>query len=232
MSRAYNEIRPVSIQRKFPTRAPGSVLISQGETRILCTAAISKELPGWMRNLDKGWVTAEYNMLPASTEYRKPRKTDGRSQEIQRLIGRALRTAVDLRKMPGLLITCDCDVLSADGGTRTASVTGACVALIDALAEARRQGLLAEDPLLERVAAVSVGLVGGQAFLDLDYDLDYRAEADINIVMNSAGRFVEIQGTGEESDFSREDLNTLFDLAEKGIQELLQAQERALADDS
>jgi ribonuclease PH len=231
--RRFNQLRPLSIQRRFPTAAPGSVLISMGETRVLCTATISTDLPPWMKNAEppRGWVTAEYAMLPGSTADRKKRGNDGRATEIQRLIGRALRAAVDLQQLPGLQITCDCDVIRADGGTRTASITGAYVALADAIAHARRTGLIPPGarPLLGPVAAVSVGVVDGRCVLDLDYALDSRADVDMNIVMNAAGRFVEIQGTAEGGTFDSRQFDAMLRLARRGIRRLIEAQKQALA---
>ena len=231
MSRAKDELRPVSIERNFATAAPGSVLFSSGDTRVLCTASIETDMPGWMRDQDppRGWVTAEYNMLPGSTAPRKRRKTDGRSMEIQRLIARVLRAAVDLEKMPGLIITCDCEILKADGGTRTASITGAYIALADAIKHALKEGLITENPLHGPVAAVSVGIIKDEAFLDLDYPLDFAAQVDMNVAMNHKGEFIEIQGTGEESTFTPDQLNEMMKLAQKGIADLIKRQEEALA---
>lgn len=230
--RRTDALRPVSI-RPFPTSAAGSVLIEQGQTRVLCTASIASELPRWLQGKggqppEQGWVTAEYAMLPGSTSDRKSRGSDSRGTEIQRLIGRSLRAAVDLKKMPGVMITCDCDVVNADGGTRTASITGAWVALCQAVAHARRAGLLAADPLLGPVAAVSVGIVAGRPALDLDYASDVGAEVDMNVVMNHRGRFIEVQGTGEHGSFSRDELDTLLALADKGIRQLIRHQRRVL----
>lgn len=232
MQRPADQLREIRIQRGALTRAPGSVLFEAGNTRVLCTALVSTDLPPWMRDQDdpKGWVTAEYNMLPASTAPgRKQRKPDGRGTEIQRLIARVLRAAVDLRKMPGLLVSCDCEVLSADGGTRTAAITGAWVALHDALANARAKGTLKEDPLLGQVAAVSVGIIDGVARLDLDYALDSKADVDMNVAMNSKEEYIEIQGTGEEGTFSHRQLQELLALANKGIKDLHKLQKEAIA---
>ncbi|MEM6550868.1 MAG: ribonuclease PH [Planctomycetota bacterium] len=231
--RPDNALRPVSIE-PFPTAAPGSVVISAGNTRVLCTASIAANPPKWIKRDDDGnpthgWVTAEYAMLPGSTPDRKRRGTDGRSTEIQRLIGRALRAAVDLDQMPGLAITCDCDVLHADGGTRTAAITGAMVALTQALNTAQSDGLIPSSPILSPVAAVSVGIVAGRPMLDLDYPRDVNADVDMNVVMNAAGDFIEVQGTGESATFSRDQLNTLLDLAAKGITELQALQQQTLA---
>lgn len=229
--RRANELRPVTIE-PFPRRgatSPGSVMITQGGTRVLCTASVSTDLPRWLAPPKgevptRGWVTAEYAMLPGSTPDRVRRGPNSRATEIQRLIGRVLRAAVDMERMPGLLVTCDCDVISADGGTRTASITGAYVALVQALAWARSQNLLAKDPLHGPVAAVSVGIIDGKAYLDLDYDLDVRAEVDMNVAMNHRGQFIEVQGTGEKGTFSREQLDVLLDLAGKGIRKLMRVQ--------
>lgn len=210
-------------------------MISQGQTRVLCTASVERDAPRWIERDPetgqpvKGWVTAEYAMLPGSTPDRKRRKTDGRSTEIQRLIGRSLRAAVDLSKMPGISIVCDCDVVYADGGTRTASITGAYVALVQAIRWAKEQGRIESDPLLDPVAAVSVGICDGTPTLDLDYPLDVKAEVDMNVVMTGGGQFIEVQGTGENGTFSRSELDALLALAEKGIGELRAVQDAALA---
>jgi len=230
--RKTNQIRPTTI-RPFATNAPGSVVIEMGQTRVLCTASIAADPPRWIKRDEQGnpvhgWVSAEYAMLPGSTPDRKRRGNDGRSTEIQRLIGRVLRAAVDMNKMPGLAITCDCDVLSADGGTRTAAITGAYVALAQAIAAARKQGRITTNPILGPVGAVSVGIVDGKAYLDLDYPLDVRAEVDMNVAMNHKGEFIEVQGTGEQGTFSREQLDTLLDLAGKGIKQLMKIQRGAL----
>jgi ribonuclease PH len=230
--RRPEQMRPIHIE-PFATGAPGSVLIRQGGTQLLCTASIEKELPRWLQGkpgepATRGWVTAEYAMLPGSTPDRKKRGPDSRGTEIQRLIGRVLRAAVDLEKMPGVLVTCDCDVLRADGGTRTASITGAFVALVQALAAARRDGLLAQDPVRGPVAAVSVGVVEGRPYLDLDYALDVRAEVDLNVAMNHKGELIEVQGTAEGAPFSRRRLDELLDLAAGGIRKLIRAQRQAV----
>jgi len=231
-ARPNDQLRPVTIE-PFISQAPGSVMIIQGNTRVICTASISDDTPPWL--LDKrtgeprsGWVTAEYQMMPGSTPSRKKRKPDSRGTEIQRLIARVLRAAVDLEKMPGLMITCDCDVASADGGTRTASITGACVALQLALLHARAKGLIDQDPIISPVAAVSVGIVDGQAYLDLDYPLDVRAEVDMNVAMTGSGEFVEVQGTGEAGTFTRAQSDELLDLATAGIKQLLEIQKIAV----
>ena len=197
---------------------------------MLCTASVSSEPPGWLlkENPPRGWINAEYNMLPASTRERKRRGTDGRSTEIQRLIGRVLRAAVDLERMPGLAITCDCEVISADGGTRTTAISGAFVALCDAIAFALDNGQLTENPIRGAVAAVSVGIVNGNPVLDLDYELDSTAEVDLNVAMTEAGHFIEIQGTAEREAFSREQLDQMLGLAEQGLREIFELQRIAL----
>jgi len=230
--RPRTRLRPVTLE-PFHAAAPGSVVITQGRTRVLCTASIAEDPPRWIERDDAGnpvhgWVTAEYAMLPGSTPDRKRRGTDGRSTEIQRLIGRVLRAAVDLEKMPGIAITCDCDVLQADGGTRTAAITGAYVALAQAIAAARADGRLKSNPIIGPVGAVSVGIIDGEAYLDLDYELDVRAEVDMNVAMDAKGNYIEVQGTGEKGVFSREELDTLLDLAGKGIRKLMKIQRAAL----
>ena len=231
--RSRSQLRPVTIE-PFPSQAAGSVLITQGDTRVLCTASLADEPPRWLPrdaegNFTRGWVTAEYNMLPGSTGERKKRGPDSRGTEIQRLIARVLRAAVDLEKMPGVLITCDCDVLTADGGTRTAAITGSYVALAQAVAVAKERGLITKQPLHGPVAAVSVGIIDGQAYLDLDYPLDSRAEVDLNVAMNHRKRFIEVQGTGEQGTFDRGQLDTLLDLATRGITQLMRVQRAAVA---
>ncbi|WP_246402879.1 ribonuclease PH [Algisphaera agarilytica] len=232
--RPANELRPTTIE-PFPAGAPGSVVITAGKTKVLCTASVQADVPRWIKKDPEtglpthGWVTAEYSMLPGSTPDRKRRGTDGRSTEIQRLIGRALRAAVDLDKMPGLAITCDCDVLVADGGTRTAAITGAYVALGQALNWAREQGRLEGDPVVSPIAAISVGIIDGVPTLDLDYPLDVRAEVDMNVAMNGEGQFIEVQGTGEQGTFDRVQLDALLDLAQDGIKSLMAIQQQALS---
>ncbi|NNE34494.1 MAG: ribonuclease PH [Rhodothermales bacterium] len=231
-ARKPNSLRPTSIE-SYPTNAAGSILITQGGTRVLCTASIAEESPRWMIDKNtgvatRGWVTAEYAMLPGSTNRRKRRGTDSRATEIQRLIGRVLRAAVDLEKMPGLTITCDCDVIAADGGTRTAAITGAFVALSQAIAVARERDLIRKNPIRGNVAAVSVGIIDGKPRLDLDYKLDVSAEVDMNVAMNHKGDFVEVQGTGEQGTFSREELDSLLDLAARGIRRLMTIQRKAV----
>ena len=231
-TRKRNELRSTTI-KPFKTAAAGSVMIQQGGTHVLCTASIATDVPKWLLDREtgqpkRGWVTAEYNMMPGSTPDRKRRGPDSRGTEIQRLIGRVLRASVDLDKMPGLAITCDCDVVHADGGTRTASITGAFVALSQAIAHARKHDMIEGNPIIGPVAAISVGIVDGKAHLDLDYPLDVRAEVDMNVAMNHKGQFVEVQGTGEAGVFDRKQLDELLDLAGKGIRKLIRIQRAAL----
>ncbi len=233
VKRKSNEIRPVKIKRNFTSKTPGSVLYSCGGTTVLCTASVETKLPPWMKPEDeKGWVTAEYNMLPGSTSPRKRRdrgKVDGRTTEIQRLIGRSLRAVVDMRKLGARLVTVDCDVLEADGGTRTASITGAFVALVDAIYSIRKELPDAkQSPIVDSLAAISCGIVDGKTFLDLDYELDFAADVDMNIVMTGRGRFVEIQGTGEEASFTQDELDSLLSAGRKGIKALTGVQQKAL----
>ena len=232
MNRAHHEIRPVKIKRKFTKNAPGSVLYQCGETIVLCTASVDTKLPPWMQDSGKGWITAEYSMLPSSTETRKRRdreKVDGRTTEIQRLIGRSLRAVADLEALNGFQITVDCDVLQADGGTRTASITGGMIALVDAINSVRKELVDPQRyPLLDSVAAISVGIVDGRPVVDLDYPQDFAAAVDMNVVMTGSGRFVEIQGTGEEATFSEKELSQLLKLAKSGISQLVQTQSKAL----
>jgi ribonuclease PH len=230
--RKPNDLRPVKIKRHYTRMSAGSVLYQAGGTTVLCTASIEPKVPDWMKGKGRGWITAEYNMLPHSTVPRKAReraKLDGRTTEIQRLIGRSLRAVADLDVLGERSINVDCDVLEADGGTRTASVTGAFIALVDAI-HAVRKDLPdpAKYPLTGSVAAVSVGLVGGKATLDLDYAQDVEAEVDMNVVMTGSGRFVEIQGTGEEATFGDDDLAALLKLARHGIKQLAELQQKAL----
>jgi ribonuclease PH len=233
--RALDELRPVSLERDFTIFAPGSVLISMGRTKVLCTASVEDRVPPWMRGTGRGWVTAEYSMLPGSTAERASReaakgKLSGRTQEIQRLIARSLRSVCDLVALGEVQVTVDCDVLQADGGTRTASICGAYVALHDAFTRMLQKGQLREHPIGDAVAAVSVGVVDGVCMLDLPYEEDSRAEVDMNVVMTSAGRFVEVQGTAEGMPFSRHELDELLALAERGISELLALQSAVLSD--
>jgi len=231
--RKPNQIRPLKIKRRYTRTAPGSVLIQSGRTTVLCTASVEESVPPWMKGLSRGWVTAEYSMLPGSTSPRKPRerggKVDGRTTEIQRLIGRSLRAVIDLDALGERMITLDCDVLEADGGTRTAAITGAFVALVDAVRAV--QPLLPDPkrvPLTTSLAAVSVGIVNGQPLLDLDYQEDVEAEVDMNLVMTGRGEFAEIQGTGEEATFTDEQLVQLLALGRTGIKALTEHQKAAL----
>ncbi len=232
--RLPEQLRPVRITRNFTRHAEGAVLVEMGETRVLCTASVEESVPPFLRGKGEGWVTAEYGMLPRATHTRSPReaakgKQTGRTQEIQRLIGRSLRAVVDLKALGERQITLDCDVLQADGGTRCASITGAWIALHDACAGLVAKGLLAANPIRDHVAAVSVGIYGGQAVLDLDYPEDSACDTDMNVVMTGAGGIVEIQGTAEGEPFSRAQMNTLVDLAEAGIGELIARQKAILA---
>lgn len=231
--RDLDQMRAVRITRGFTSNPAGSVLIEYGNTRVMCTASVEQGVPRFKKGSGEGWLTAEYSMLPAATHDRMPResmrgKVKGRTHEISRLVGRALRAAVDLSQLGENTINIDCDVLQADGGTRTASITGAYVALADAIAVLQKAGAVPGKPLLPPVAAISVGLVDGNVCLDLPYEEDARAEVDLNVVLTEAGRMVEIQGTGEEGDFSREQLNQMLDFAEKGCRELVAAQKAAL----
>lgn len=225
-------IRSVKIRRKFTKTSPGSVLYQCGETIVLCTASIENRVPPWMVGKGRGWVTAEYNMLPHSTQERKPReragKVDGRTTEIQRLIGRSLRAIVDLDKLGERMVTVDCDVLQADGGTRTASITGGFIALVDALHPEFGGSKSLVHPISDSVAAISVGIVEGKPVLDLNYEQDVDAEVDMNVVMTGSGRFIELQGTGEEATFDDNDLAAMLKLAKAGIKELNAIQRAAL----
>jgi ribonuclease PH len=232
--RAIDELREVSFERDFTVFAAGSVLVSMGRTRVLCTASVEDRIPPWLRGSGRGWVTAEYSMLPGSTPERASReaakgKQSGRTQEIQRLIARSLRAVCDLSSVGERQITVDCDVLQADGGTRTASICGAYVALHDACSRLIAEGEMSQHPLTDAVAAVSVGIVDGVPMLDLPYEEDSRAEVDMNVVMTGAGRFVEVQGTAEQLAFSRSELDSLLGLAEHGISQLLSAQAELLS---
>ena len=227
------QMRPVTITRNFTAHAEGSVLIEFGQTKVLCNASVVDGVPRFLKGKGQGWITAEYGMLPRSTHSRMNReaasgKQGGRTLEIQRLIGRALRAAVDLTKLGEVTITIDCDVIQADGGTRTAAITGACVALIDALRWLQEQGKLKTDPLKYMVAAVSVGIHEGQAICDLEYVEDSAAETDMNVVMTECGRIIEVQGTAEGEPFSQDELNQLLELAKGGIAELVTLQKQAL----
>ncbi len=230
--RRPDELRPVRIQRGFTKTAAGSVLIKAGDTHVLCTASIEEAVPQWRKESGLGWVTAEYDMLPASTGERRPRSRgkniDGRAQEIQRLVGRSLRAVVDMKKLGARTIWIDCDVLQADGGTRTASITGAYIALVDAVNVLRRKRLLQTNPIIDSVAAISVGLLEGRPLLDLNYEEDKDAGVDFNVVQTGRGRFIEVQGTAEGGAFSRGQLSRIITLAEKGIRQLRTLQQRTL----
>jgi ribonuclease PH len=232
--RRADELRPIRITRHFTRHAEGSVLIDVGQTRVLCTASVEEGVPLFLKGKGQGWLTAEYGMLPRATNTRTRReaaegKQSGRTQEIQRLIGRSLRAVVDLAALGERTIRIDCDVLQADGGTRCASITGAYVALADAIAWCRARRTLAGEPLRDRVAAVSVGVVASAAFLDLDYAEDSSCDTDMNVVMTGAGGFVEVQGTAERTPFSRAQFDALMSLAQQGIAKLHEAQRAALA---
>ena len=233
--RAPDAMRSVRITRHYTKHAEGSVLIEFGDTKVLCTASVEDRVPGFLRGKGQGWITAEYGMLPRSTGSRMDReaargKQGGRTMEIQRLIGRSLRAVVDLKALGERSITIDCDVIQADGGTRTASITGGFVALADAIGHLRREGLIQDDPLQHHVGSVSVGICQGIPVLDLDYAEDCTAETDMNVVMNDAGEFIEVQGTAEGHPFSQDELNAMLTLARKGIGELIERQRTALAE--
>jgi len=232
--RVADELRPVKLSRGFAKHAEGSILIEAGDTQVLCTASIEEGVPSFLRGKGQGWITAEYGMLPRSTHTRSAReaakgKQSGRTQEIQRLIGRSLRAVIDLKALGERTVTLDCDVLQADGGTRTASITGGYVALAQACDKLLKRGALRTNPIHGQVAAVSVGIVGGAPVLDLDYAEDSQAETDMNVVMNNGGAFIEIQGTAEGHAFRRHELDALLELAAKGVGELFVLQAEALA---
>jgi len=227
--REYNELRPFQFERDFTEMANGSCLVTFGKTRVLCTASVDEEVPRWLRDTGKGWVTAEYSMLPGSSPERVRRKNSGRSQEIQRLIGRSLRAAVDLSAIPELQVTVDCDVIQADGGTRTASICGGFVALHDAFTRMILKGQMENHPMSEELAAVSVGVIRGEVCLDLPYVEDSTAEVDLNVVMTGSGKFVEVQGTAEDGPFDRNSLEEMLDVAESGIKEITEAQRDLLS---
>ena len=234
--RKVDNIRKVEVVKNYTMHAEGSVLIAFGNTKVICTASVSDKVPPFLRNTGKGWITAEYSMLPRATEERNQResakgKLTGRTMEIQRLIGRALRACIDLDKIGERTITIDCDVIQADGGTRTASITGGYIALHMAIERMVRDGVLAENPLKSKIAAISVGIVAGTPMLDLKYSEDSAAEVDMNVIMTDKGEYVEVQGTGEEATYSRAQLNILLDLAEKGINELFEIQEKTLEEE-
>ena len=231
--RAPDALRPLSIVRGYTRHAEGSVLVSAGDTRVLCTASVEDGVPPFLKGKGQGWLTAEYGMLPRATNTRMRReaaegKQSGRTQEIQRLIGRSLRAVVDLSALGERTLKIDCDVLQADGGTRCASVTGACVAVVDAIAWCRAKGLVTREPIRDMVSAVSVGIVGGVPLLDLDYAEDSSCDTDMNVVMTGAGGFIEVQGTAEGAPFSRAQLDELIALAQRGLAGIFDAQRRAL----
>ena len=232
--RAPAQLRDISITRNFTRHAEGSVLVCFGDTQVICTASVEKGVPRFMRGQGRGWVTAEYGMLPRSTGTRMGReasrgKQGGRTVEIQRLIGRSLRAALDLTALGENTITVDCDVIQADGGTRTAAITGSCVALVDAISSLQREKVIQGDPLLQMICSVSVGIYQGVPVLDLDYPEDSAADTDMNVIMGESGGFIEVQGTAEGSPFAREELDGMLDLAAQGIHELIVKQKEALA---
>ena len=232
--RAPTQLRDISIDRHFTCHAEGSVLVSFGDTRVICNASVEQGVPRFMRGQGRGWITAEYGMLPRSTGSRMAReasrgKQGGRTVEIQRLIGRSLRAAVDLARLGENTITIDCDVIQADGGTRTAAITGACVAMVDAINDLQRKKLITGDPLLQMVASVSVGIYQGVPVLDLDYPEDSSADTDMNVIMGESGGFIEVQGTAEGAPFARDELDGMLDLAADGIGQLITLQKAALA---
>jgi ribonuclease PH len=230
--RPRDQLRDVKLEIPYTTSTPGSVLISMGRTKVLCTSSVQEEVPRWMRDTGKGWITAEYAMLPGSSEERVRRDhiSGGRAKEISRLIGRSLRAVVDLKAMGEAMAIVDCDVIEADGGTRTAAITGAWIALHYAFADAVERGQIASSPIIDEVAAVSVGIVDGEPVLDLDYARDVSAEVDMNVVMSGRGLLVEVQGTAERAPFTRAELDQLLDLAASGIGELHDLQRRAVAE--
>lgn len=232
-NRENNQLRPISFVRNFTKHAEGAVLVSYGDTKVLCTASIETQVPRWLKGTGKGWITAEYGMLPRATHERTQReaakgKQSGRTQEIQRLIGRSLRAMVDLEKLGENTIHIDCDVLQADGGTRTASITGAAVALVDALEKLQAAKRLKADPLVGLVAAVSVGIKNGEVLLDLNYSEDSSCDTDLNVVMTQKGEFIEIQGTAEEKPFTRAQVDEMLAIAEEGIKQLIAEQQAVL----
>ncbi len=232
--REPNQMREIKITRNYTKHAEGSVLVEFGETKVICTASVEDRVPRWLKGNGRGWVTAEYGMLPRSTGSRMGReaargKQGGRTMEIQRLIGRSLRAAVDLKVLGEQMITVDCDVIQADGGTRTASITGGFVALSDAIQHLMESGAIKQNPITTPIASVSVGVYQGAPVLDLDYDEDSNAETDMNVVMNSEGQFIEVQGTAEEAPFSMEEMRQMLALAQQGIGELIAHQQESLA---
>jgi len=233
--RSPDQLRPITITRNYTKHAEGSVLVEFGDTKVLCTATIEERVPRFLKGTGQGWITAEYGMLPRSTNTRMGReasrgKQGGRTLEIQRLIGRSLRAAVDLNALGEHTITLDCDVIQADGGTRTSSISGAFVALHDAIGTLRKANKIKTDPIYGMIASVSVGIYKGEPVLDLDYAEDSNAETDMNVVMNDAGAFIELQGTAEGHAFRSEELNAMLELAKKGINDILEHQQAALAE--
>ncbi|MCL4119255.1 UNVERIFIED_CONTAM: hypothetical protein GTU68_060406 [Idotea baltica] len=233
--RNFDQLRAIRITRNYTKHAEGSVLVEFGDTKVICTVSVEMGVPRFLKGRGQGWLTAEYGMLPRATGDRTKReasrgKQGGRTLEIQRLIGRSLRAALDLTKLGDATLYVDCDVIQADGGTRTASITGAMVAVIDALAAMKKRGILKGNPLKQMIASVSVGIYQGEAVLDLDYPEDSKAETDLNVVMTDAGGFIEVQGTAEGSPFTPDELNSMLSLAQQGIGSLLQEQQKALLD--
>lgn len=233
--RQLDQLRDVKITRQFTKHAEGSVLVEFGNTQVICTASIENSVPRFLKGKGQGWITAEYGMLPRSTGSRMNReaargKQSGRTQEIQRLIGRSLRASTDMSLLGENTIYLDCDVIQADGGTRTASITGSCVALVDAFTNLQEKGHIKKSPLLNMIASVSVGIYKGEVVLDLDYDEDSQAETDMNVVMTESGQFIEVQGTAEGAPFSREENDRMLDVASKGISELVELQKAALSE--
>ncbi|MTI13700.1 ribonuclease PH [Sansalvadorimonas verongulae] len=231
--RAADDLREVKITRHYTKHAEGSVLVEFGDTKVICTASLERSVPRWLKGTGQGWVTAEYGMLPRATGERNNReasrgKQGGRTLEIQRLIGRSLRAAVDLKKLGDNSITIDCDVIQADGGTRTASITGAMVALVDCLRHMQRNKIIRTDPLAQMIASVSVGIYNGNPVLDLDYAEDSNAETDMNVVMTEKGGFIEVQGTAEGAPFDKEEMDAMLELARKGVNTLVDLQRKAL----
>ena len=232
-NRAPNELRPIKFSREFTKHAEGSVLVEFGETKVICTASVTQGVPRFLKDSGQGWVTAEYGMLPRSTHERIARestrgKQGGRTVEIQRLIGRSLRTVVDLKKLPDYTISIDCDVIQADGGTRTASISGACIALVDAIRYLQERKKITTDPLKQLVASVSVGIYKGAPILDLDYQEDSNADTDMNLVMTENGQFVEIQGTAEKEPFNEDEFQTMMQLGKEGIHKIIEMQKKTL----
>lgn len=232
-NRANNQLREITLTRNFTKHAEGSVLVEFGDTKVICTASVVPGVPPFLKESKKGWVTAEYGMLPRSTHERMVReaakgKQAGRTQEIQRLIGRSLRAMIDLTALGEYTITVDCDVIQADGGTRTASITGGCVALVDAVQSLIKKGKITKNPIKQLVASISVGMFAGQPVLDLDYAEDSKADTDMNVVMTEHGGFIEIQGTAEQGTFEQEDLDAMLVLAKDGIRQLVEKQKEAL----